>query len=57
MSDQYIYQYWVVGDDDGDVPMVLAGPFNRENDAWGARGANPYYKVVKTKHQILHWCD
>jgi hypothetical protein len=51
MSNQYIYQYWVVRDDDRSD--VMAGPFNSEYEAWLERDDNSDWVVVKTKHRVL----
>jgi hypothetical protein len=50
MSDCYIYQYWVVMDDDRSD--VMAGPFNSEHEAWLER-VKPCWVIVKTKHRVL----
>jgi len=48
---QYIYQYWIVSDDD--YSHVSDGPFNSEHEAWLTLDNSPYRKVVKTKHRVL----
>jgi len=48
---QYIYQYWVVSEDD--YSDVCDGPFNSEREAWLTWDNSPYRKVVKTKHRVL----
>jgi hypothetical protein len=51
MSEHYIYQYWVVYDDD--PSNVVSGPYNSENEARDAKGYTSYYRLVKTKHKVL----
>lgn len=51
MSEHYIYQYWVVSEDD--YSHVYDGPFNSKHEAWLAWDDHPYKKVVKTKCRVL----
>ena len=51
MSEHYIYQYWVVSEDD--YSHVCDGPFNSEREAWLTLDNSPYRNVVKTKHRVL----
>jgi hypothetical protein len=47
----YIYQYWVVDDDDPSI--VISGPYNSENKARDEKEYNPYWRIVKTKHKVI----
>lgn len=51
MSDHYIYQYWVVRDDE--TSNVVFGPTNSINEARDHMGYNPYWRIVKTKHKVI----
>ena len=51
MSEHYIYQYWVVREDEPSV--VVFGPTNSIQEARDQMGYNSYYRLVKTKHKVL----
>jgi hypothetical protein len=47
----YISQWWVVDADCEPMLYIMAGPFNKEEDAYGEL-SGPRYRTVETRHPI-----